>query len=134
MASCSFAPAQRCMQRPAVQRSRVVRVQAKVVRPEGAPRVVKGKCYVTKDVRARIPPSQQLYGARQSIYIAIGLQNIDTDQIIPAEYLTLVPSKVGCSRSCSCVNCSSRRHQPLTSTHMDLHCSRMSMRSWAAML
>lgn len=23
----------------------------------------------------------------------IGLQNIDTDQIIPAEYLTLVPSK-----------------------------------------
>ncbi len=24
------------------------------------------------------------------------LQNIDTDQIIPAEYLTLVPSKVGC--------------------------------------
>jgi len=23
------------------------------------------------------------------------MQNIDTDQIIPAEYLTLVPSKVG---------------------------------------
>lgn len=34
----------------------------------GAARVVRGKCFVTKD-------------------------NIDTDQIIPAEYLTLVPSK-----------------------------------------
>lgn len=38
------------------------------MRAEGSPRVVKGKVFVTKD-------------------------NIDTDQIIPAEYLTLVPSK-----------------------------------------
>jgi hypothetical protein len=66
MASCSFAPAQRCMQRPAVQRSRVVRVHAKVVRAEGAPRVVKGKCFVTKDVRARIPSLQLLCATRQS--------------------------------------------------------------------
>ncbi|KAF8058925.1 SSU1 [Scenedesmus sp. PABB004] len=43
-------------------------VDAKVVKEAGAPRVVKGTCFVTKD-------------------------NIDTDQIIPAEYLTLVPSK-----------------------------------------
>lgn len=35
---------------------------------QGGPRVIRGKCFVTKD-------------------------NIDTDQIIPAEYLTLVPSK-----------------------------------------
>ncbi|EFN55093.1 hypothetical protein CHLNCDRAFT_12715, partial [Chlorella variabilis] len=42
-------------------------VQAKVDL-QGAPRVIRGKCFVTKD-------------------------NIDTDQIIPAEYLTLVPSK-----------------------------------------
>lgn len=28
------------------------------------------------------------------------LQNIDTDQIIPAEYLTLVPSKVGRRAGC----------------------------------
>eukprot|EP00803_Ostreobium_quekettii_P007928 evm.model.scf_841EXC.6 EVM.evm.TU.scf_841EXC.6 scf_841EXC:42880-46982(+) len=40
-------------------------VQCKV---DGAATVLRGKCYVTKD-------------------------NIDTDQIIPAEYLTLVPSK-----------------------------------------
>ncbi|GBF95157.1 isopropylmalate small subunit [Raphidocelis subcapitata] len=53
--------------RPAARRA--VRVEAKAPqRPEGAPRIVRGKCYVTKD-------------------------NIDTDQIIPAEYLTLVPSK-----------------------------------------
>lgn len=44
-----------------------VKVQAKVDL-QGGPRFVKGKCYVTRD-------------------------NIDTDQIIPAEYLTLVPSK-----------------------------------------
>ncbi|KAL4437545.1 hypothetical protein ABPG77_003526 [Micractinium sp. CCAP 211/92] len=56
--------------RPAAARSsrgaRLV-VQAKVDL-QGGPRVIRGKCYVTKD-------------------------NIDTDQIIPAEYLTLVPSK-----------------------------------------
>lgn len=45
-----------------------VRVDAKVSKKEGEPRVIRGKCFVTKD-------------------------NIDTDQIIPAEYLTLVPSK-----------------------------------------
>ncbi|PNH06913.1 3-isopropylmalate dehydratase small subunit [Tetrabaena socialis] len=45
-----------------------VRVCAKVSKKEGEPRVISGKCYVTRD-------------------------NIDTDQIIPAEYLTLVPSK-----------------------------------------
>ncbi|KAI8463293.1 MAG: isopropylmalate dehydratase [Monoraphidium minutum] len=53
---------------PAWSRRSAVRCQAKVVRKEGDPRVVRGKIYVTKD-------------------------NIDTDQIIPAEYLTLVPSK-----------------------------------------
>lgn len=30
----------------------------------------------------------------QNINLASVVQNIDTDQIIPAEYLTLVPSKV----------------------------------------
>jgi len=52
----------------ACSRARTVHVQAKVNIPQGAPRVISGKCFVTKD-------------------------NIDTDQIIPAEYLTLVPSK-----------------------------------------
>nr|ADI46877.1 LEU1Sf [Volvox carteri f. nagariensis] len=45
-----------------------VKVYAKVSTKDGQPRVIKGKCFVTRD-------------------------NIDTDQIIPAEYLTLVPSK-----------------------------------------
>nr|AAY79403.1 isopropylmalate dehydratase [Gonium pectorale] len=49
-------------------RRAAVCVQAKVSRSEGEPRVIRGKCFVTRD-------------------------NIDTDQIIPAEYLTLVPSK-----------------------------------------
>ncbi|GFR43182.1 hypothetical protein Agub_g4232 [Astrephomene gubernaculifera] len=54
------------LSRPA--RRACVSVCAKVSKKEGEPRVIRGKCYVTKD-------------------------NIDTDQIIPAEYLTLVPSK-----------------------------------------
>lgn len=49
-------------------RALTVRVQAKTVKSPGDPRVVRGTCFVTRD-------------------------NIDTDQIIPAEYLTLVPSK-----------------------------------------
>ncbi|KAJ9523280.1 hypothetical protein QJQ45_024057 [Haematococcus lacustris] len=49
-------------------RSTALRVIAKVNIAEGQPRVVRGRCFVTRD-------------------------NIDTDQIIPAEYLTLVPSK-----------------------------------------
>ncbi|KAL6760182.1 LEU1Sf [Haematococcus lacustris] len=49
-------------------RSTALRVFAKVNIAEGQPRVVRGRCFVTRD-------------------------NIDTDQIIPAEYLTLVPSK-----------------------------------------
>lgn len=47
---------------------KAIRVFAKVEKVEGAPRIVRGKCFVTRD-------------------------NVDTDQIIPAEYLTLVPSK-----------------------------------------
>ncbi|KAJ9522382.1 hypothetical protein QJQ45_008146 [Haematococcus lacustris] len=49
-------------------RSTALRVIAKVNIAEAQPRVVRGRCFVTRD-------------------------NIDTDQIIPAEYLTLVPSK-----------------------------------------
>ncbi|KAG2486176.1 hypothetical protein HYH03_015140 [Edaphochlamys debaryana] len=52
--------------RPA--RRSTVRVCAKVDKKPNEPRIIRGKCFVTKD-------------------------NIDTDQIIPAEYLTLVPSK-----------------------------------------
>lgn len=54
--------------RPAGSSRRSVQVYAKIVKKPSDPRVVRGKCFVTKD-------------------------NIDTDQIIPAEYLTLVPSK-----------------------------------------
>lgn len=49
-------------------RQSCVRVHALIHKKEGEPRIISGKCFVTKD-------------------------NIDTDQIIPAEYLTLVPSK-----------------------------------------
>lgn len=61
--------AQRCrMAAGGSSRKGAVRVLAKVSIKEGAPRILRGKCFVTRD-------------------------NIDTDQIIPAEYLTLVPSK-----------------------------------------
>ncbi|KAL3130760.1 Plasma membrane sulfite pump involved in sulfite metabolism [Trebouxia sp. C0009 RCD-2024] len=56
----------RAVCRPSVQ-LRASRT-AVVVHAQQKTRIVRGKCYVTKD-------------------------NIDTDQIIPAEYLTLVPSK-----------------------------------------
>lgn len=59
---------QRCHRAAVSSRSRAVRVEAKTYKAPDAPRIVRGTCYVTKD-------------------------NIDTDQIIPAEYLTLVPSK-----------------------------------------
>lgn len=49
-------------------RRSAVAVFAKVDKKPSEPRIVRGKAFVTKD-------------------------NIDTDQIIPAEYLTLVPSK-----------------------------------------
>eukprot|EP00877_Chromochloris_zofingiensis_P014656 jgi/Chrzof1/9444/Cz04g03100.t1 len=69
LCSCSRS-VQVCARRQvrSICRGRALKVVAKVAHPEGSPRVVKGKCFVTKD-------------------------NIDTDQIIPAEYLTLVPSK-----------------------------------------
>lgn len=54
--------------RSSVSRSKAVKVNALIKLKPGEPRIVRGKCFVTKD-------------------------NIDTDQIIPAEYLTLVPSK-----------------------------------------
>mmetsp|Transcript_20247 Transcript_20247/g.51246 ORF Transcript_20247/g.51246 Transcript_20247/m.51246 type:complete len:218 (-) Transcript_20247:271-924(-) len=54
--------------RPAPRSRSAVKVFAKVNKKEGEPRIIRGKCFVTRD-------------------------NIDTDQIIPAEYLTLVPSK-----------------------------------------
>ncbi|GLC77779.1 Plasma membrane sulfite pump involved in sulfite metabolism [Pleodorina starrii] len=53
---------------PRPSRRSCIRVCAKVSKKDGEPRVIRGKCFVTRD-------------------------NIDTDQIIPAEYLTLVPSK-----------------------------------------
>ena len=58
-------------------------------------RVVRGKCYVTKD--ASTPFVQPLFLAAlpfAELTFERLMQNIDTDQIIPAEYLTLVPSKV----------------------------------------
>jgi hypothetical protein len=88
-------------------------VVAKVQLKEGQPRVISGKCFVTRDVGTwasescscsrypHHPPdaSRQLTG-----YPCLTLQNIDTDQIIPAEYLTLVPSKV---RPIACISSSS---------------------------
>ena len=59
----------------------------------GAARVVRGKCFVTKDVSPCSALSAPLLLPCDLTPHAV-LQNIDTDQIIPAEYLTLVPSKV----------------------------------------
>eukprot|EP00892_Ulva_mutabilis_P009586 jgi/Ulvmu1/69/UM001_0072.1 len=60
---------QQCAQRPATGcRRKVSACAAKFSKIEGDKRVITGKAFVCKD-------------------------NIDTDQIIPAEYLTLVPSK-----------------------------------------
>eukprot|EP00882_Tetradesmus_deserticola_P005394 GHRQ01005676.1.p1 GENE.GHRQ01005676.1~~GHRQ01005676.1.p1 ORF type:complete len:215 (+),score=83.01 GHRQ01005676.1:99-743(+) len=59
---------QQCQRAALSSRSRRVLVEAKTTKAPDAPRIVRGTCFVTKD-------------------------NIDTDQIIPAEYLTLVPSK-----------------------------------------
>lgn len=79
---------------------------------QGGPRVVRGKVFVTRDVSRAVEqlaaemheggPHQS--GGREALICplhrlpldstALSLQNIDTDQIIPAEYLTLVPSKV----------------------------------------
>ena len=68
---------------------------AVVVRALQKTRVVRGKCYVTKDASAlSVQPlflAVLLFARLQPESV---LQNIDTDQIIPAEYLTLVPSKV----------------------------------------
>jgi hypothetical protein len=68
---------------------RALRVVAKVVRKEGEPRIIRGKCFVTKDVRVCCCT----FRAHTPLTVTLP-QNIDTDQIIPAEYLTLVPSKV----------------------------------------
>lgn len=78
----------------AASRARTVRVQAKVQKAEGAPRVVRGKCFVTKDVRISLHMALLYTDYGPVIKLFLRLQNIDTDQIIPAEYLTLVPSKV----------------------------------------
>ncbi len=76
------------------------------------------------------------------------LQNIDTDQIIPAEYLTLVPSKVwgsACGASqlltrvwgsvCAAppLLTANARQQLMVPEAFKLLCRGMSMRSWAAM-
>ena len=96
--------------RPArASRAGTVRVQAKVNLPPGAPRVVRGKAFVTKDVSffcvcvrfgakcgSHAQRAPRLSLSRRHSHNSP--QNIDTDQIIPAEYLTLVPSKV-----CACV-------------------------------
>ena len=75
-------------------------------------RRVRGKCFVTKDVSAQtlhtVHTIQHLFNQSKFaasvcwrvLKVAEILQNIDTDQIIPAEYLTLVPSKVSPSSRC----------------------------------
>lgn len=83
-------------------------------------RVVRGPCYVTRDVSV-VAHLARL--GRQVKFLL--LQNIDTDQIIPAEYLTLVPSKVG-------LRCP---HPPVVQSCkiLSLICRKMSMKSWAVM-
>ena len=89
-------------------------------------RLVRGKCYVTKDV--------SLLGSSAAtrhllvLSAAACAQNIDTDQIIPAEHLTLVPSDVRLSKQlCAPLLCH---------LHLALkpgQCSQRSTRSWAAL-
>ena len=83
-------------------RVQVVRVQCKVTKKPEEPRIIKGKCYVTRDVSGSCSSSWEccvwgvpLPDADLPAACLPAVQNIDTDQIIPAEYLTLVPSKVG---------------------------------------
>ena len=70
----------------------------------GNRRIIRGPCFVTRDVRLTTA-SVKLYRyfcvvvpirllLEDADVMTPSLQNIDTDQIIPAEYLTLVPSKV----------------------------------------
>jgi len=82
-----------------VSRAHTVRVVAKVQKSADAARVVRGTCFVTKDVSTRASRGGVVvyYVAKSHKLFA---QNIDTDQIIPAEYLTLVPSKVCCCCGC----------------------------------
>ena len=66
-------------------------------------RIVRGKCYVTRDVR--VQPAWCRLAHLWLVYfteIGVWVQNIDTDQIIPAEYLTLVPSRVSGTLSRLC--------------------------------
>ena len=70
----------------------------------GNRRVIRGPCFVTRDVRLTM--AKMLLQCYVCVVVPVwklledadvmtpSLQNIDTDQIIPAEYLTLVPSKV----------------------------------------
>ena len=92
------------------QRSKCMRVSA-AGGAERRSRKVRGKCFVTKDVSLPAKEICQLPFTPFTDHLQIQLlpfdlssdgkaqpgcvlQNIDTDQIIPAEYLTLVPSKV----------------------------------------
>lgn len=82
----------RAVCRPSVQ-LRASRT-AVVVHAQQKTRIVRGKCYVTKDVCVVVGQALFLPCSYCQLGSCYMLQNIDTDQIIPAEYLTLVPSKV----------------------------------------
>ena len=81
------------------------RIVAAANSSSGNSRVIRGPCFVTRDVSALLAQScfineasavPRLDSRRPNMNkaVTLHLQNIDTDQIIPAEYLTLVPSKV----------------------------------------
>ena len=100
----------RSAKRHALRVSRIV--AAANTSSNGNSRVIRGPCFVTRDVSflwliGIVSVSIQLEcGLITALLVCLRLlilhlQNIDTDQIIPAEYLTLVPSKVrtACSHS-----------------------------------
>lgn len=99
--------------------------------------VVSSRCKHRPPIMAWRAPGQMsgAYANRpfiKALWALLDLQNIDTDQIIPAEYLTLVPSKVSTEPSACKWPCQRfRNHRGLP--NIAFHCSRMSMRSWAAM-
>lgn len=102
--------------------------------PQKVVRVVRGKCFVTRDVSSGTCP-KMLAGKHitqcSSVDSMVYLQNIDTDQIIPAEYLTLVPSKV--IASSLLLSNQMRCFFYINEISSCLACSQTNMRSWAAM-
>jgi hypothetical protein len=67
-------------------------------RSKGTSELLEARCSCAKTYAMKRHLASECYFDSCVVYsCAVRVQNIDTDQIIPAEYLTLVPSKVRAS-------------------------------------